>query len=38
MQNNELYYPELDINGDFEVQGKKYSMVKYVCGGESDEE
>ena len=38
MQNNDLYYPVLDVNGDFEVQGKKYSMVKYIGGGEGDEE
>ena len=32
-----LYYPMFDIDGDFEVQGKRYSMKEYVLGGEVDE-
>lgn len=38
MNNNQLWYPALDENGSFEVQGKKYSMVQYIQGGEEDEE
>ena len=37
MKNNELYYPVSDPNGDFEVQGKKYFMKRYLAGGEEDE-
>ena len=36
-QDNHLYYPTIDENGDFEVQGKKYSMKEYVCGGDEYE-
>jgi hypothetical protein len=36
-QNNTLYYPVVDVGGDFEVQGKKYSMKEYTIGGDSDE-
>ena len=36
-KDNVLYYPAIDDNGDFEVQGKKYSMKEYVFGGEDDE-
>jgi hypothetical protein len=32
-----LYYPIADLNGDFEVQGKKYSMKEYTIGGDTDE-
>ena len=32
-----LYYPAVDINGDFEVQGKRYSMREYISGGDFDE-
>ena len=32
-----LYYPMFDIDGDFEVQGKRYFMKEYVLGGEVDE-
>ena len=34
---NTLYYPIVDPNGDFEVQGKKYLMREYACGGDEDE-
>jgi hypothetical protein len=37
MEQNQLYYPARDANGDFEVQGKKYIMKQYVQGGEDDE-
>lgn len=37
LNNNILYYPMTDINGDFEVQGKRYSMKKYLVGGDKDE-
>jgi hypothetical protein len=36
-QNNTLYYPLADPNGDFEVQGKKYLMREYNFGGDEDE-
>ena len=36
-QNNTLYYPIVDPNGDFEVQGKKYLMKEYTCRGDKDE-
>ena len=36
-KNHTLHYPIVDINGDFEVQGKKYSMKQYVPGGDEDE-
>ena len=36
-QTRQMYYPVLDDNGDFEVQGRKYSMVVYQQGGEEDE-
>lgn len=32
-----LYYPIVDVDGDFEVQGKKYSMKKYSPGGDDYE-
>jgi hypothetical protein len=32
-----LYYPVIDADGDFEVQGKRYYMREYVLGGEVDE-
>jgi hypothetical protein len=32
-----LCYPIADPNGDFEVQGKKYSMREYTIGGDEDE-
>jgi hypothetical protein len=32
-----LYYPIADQNGEFEVQGKKYSMREYVIGGDENE-
>jgi hypothetical protein len=32
-----LCYPIADPNGDFEVQGKKYSMREYIIGGDEDE-
>jgi hypothetical protein len=37
MMNNELYYPIVNPDGDFEVQGKKYSMKQYCVGGEDNE-
>ena len=37
MKDNELYYPIADTDGDFEVQGKKYSMKQYLLGGEENE-
>ena len=37
LKDNVLYYPAIDDNGDFEVQGKKYSMKEYVFGGDDDE-
>lgn len=37
MEHNQLYYPAIDTNGDFEVQGKRYIMKKYVQEGEDDE-
>lgn len=37
MENNTLYYPMSDLNGEFEVQGKKYTMKAYVCGGDKCE-
>ena len=36
-QNQKLYYPIANPNGDFEVQGKCYSMKEYVVGGDVDE-
>ena len=36
-QDNILYYPMENPNGDFEVQGKKYQMREYVFGGDEDE-
>ena len=38
MKDNQMYYPTLDQDGSFEVQGRRYSMVPYVQGGENDEE
>lgn len=38
MENNQMYYPALDINGCFEVQGRTYSMVPYIQGGVNNEE
>ena len=37
MKDNELYYPIVNPNGDFEVQGKRYSMRQYSLGGGEDE-
>ena len=37
-ERNQMFYPALDSNGCFEVQGKKYSMVPYIQGGGDDEE
>jgi hypothetical protein len=37
MQDRKLYYPMLDHNGEFEVQGKKYLMKEYMLGGDTDE-
>lgn len=37
MQRGQTYYPALNSDGDFEVQGRKYSMVQYVQGGHEDE-
>jgi hypothetical protein len=36
-QDKKFYYPVVDANGDFEVQGKRYSMKEYVVGGDIDE-
>ena len=36
-KNNSFCYPILDVNGDFEVQGKRYSMRQYTLGGGSNE-
>ena len=36
-QCNTMHYPIIDINGDFQVQGKKYSMREYGVGGDDDE-
>ena len=36
-QDNSLFYPITDPNGDFEVQGKQYLMREYVFGGDEDE-
>ena len=33
-RNRKLYYPAVDPDGDFEVQGKRYSMKEYVVGGD----
>ena len=35
--NRKLYYPIVDSNGDFQVQGKRYSMREYIIGGGIDE-
>ena len=32
-----LCYPIADSNGDFEVQGKKYSIREHIIGGDEDE-
>jgi hypothetical protein len=37
MKDNELYYPIVNPDGDFEVQGKKYSMKQYLVGGGENE-
>ena len=37
MQTNQLCYPTVDPNGDFEVQGKKYTMKTYTQGGDEGE-
>ena len=34
---NKLYYPTINPDGDFEVQGKTYSMKEYVSGGDEYE-
>jgi hypothetical protein len=36
-QGRSLCYPIADPNGDFDVQGKRYSMRKYISGGDEDE-
>ncbi len=36
-QSRKLYYPAIDANGDFEVQGKRYSMQEYIVGGDINE-
>ena len=36
-EKNSLFYPIVDPNGDFEVQGKKYLMKEYLIGGDKDE-
>lgn len=36
-RNRVLYYPIVDPNGNFEVQGKRYLMKEYVPGGDFDE-
>ena len=36
-QGRKLYYPAVDLDGDFKVQGKCYSMKEYVVGGDIDE-
>ncbi len=36
-QERVFYYPTVDENGDFEVQGKRYSMREYSLGGDIDE-
>lgn len=36
-QNRTLHYPIVDNDGDFEVQGKRYSMREYITGGDIDE-
>ena len=36
-QSRKSYYPIVDPDGDFEVQGKRYSMKEYVAGGDFDE-
>ena len=33
-QNGKLYYPYLDPEGDFDVQGRRYSMKEYSLGGD----
>jgi hypothetical protein len=37
IQGKSMYYPAVDPNGDFEVQGKKYVMREYLFGGDEDE-
>lgn len=37
MEQYQLYYPARDEAGEFEVQGKKYTMKQYTQGGEYDE-
>jgi hypothetical protein len=34
---NSLFYPIVDLDGEFEVQGKRYVMREYVIGGDEDE-
>lgn len=36
-QDRKMYYPIVDSDGDFEVQGKRYLMREYVAGGDADE-
>ena len=36
-KNNTLYYPVINPDGDFEVQGKRYSMKEYLPRGDNDE-
>lgn len=37
VEKNQLYYPARDDNGEFEVQGKRYTMKAYIQGGEDSE-
>ena len=37
VEKNQLYYPARDDNGEFEVQGKRYTMKAYMQGGEDNE-
>ena len=36
MKNNKMYYPMATSDGEFEVQGKTYTMTEYVSGGDED--
>jgi hypothetical protein len=36
-QNHTLYYPMASCDGEFEVQGKRYTMREYSLGGDIDE-
>ena len=37
-KDNQLFYPVRDDNGCFSVQGKSFTMVPYIEGGDHDEE